>query len=157
MPDFSALLSKPADEIKKPKPNPAGSYSGIIKKFAFDEAKTPRDTANPTKPVCELAVGLTEPMDDVDAEDYAAWVADGGVLNARDFGYTMWLTPDAQYRVIELATSCGIAVEGKSLGEVIAELPNMPVIASVELVQSKKQGQEEVFFANITNLVGTGS
>ena len=44
MVDFSALLSKPADEIKRPPALPAGTYKGIIKTHKFDESsekKTP--------------------------------------------------------------------------------------------------------------------
>lgn len=157
MPDFSALLSKPADEIKKPKPLPIGSYSGLIQKFAYEEAKTPRDKENPTKPVVNLTIGLDQAMEDVDSEALAEWIADGAQINGRTYDYTFWLTADAQYRVVEFAQSLGIDTSGKTLGEIISEFPNNPVIASVEHVQSKKAGQEDTYFANITNLVGTAA
>lgn len=158
MPDFSALLSKPADDIARPVPNPEGTYFGIINDHKFDEAKTPNDKANPVKAVCELHVRLTEAGDDVDAEALAEALAttEGGI-GGRIYNYTLWLTADAQYRAIELCQSCGIDTSGKTLGECISELNNQPVIASIEHVQSKKPGQEDVFFANIATLVGTAA
>lgn len=157
MPDFSSLLSKPTDEIKKPKPLPEGSYSGIIQKFEFREADTPKDPVNPKKPVLTLHIALSEALDDVDQADLAE-ALQGEALSAKPAQrYDLWLTPDAQYRVVELCQSCGIATEGSTLGAVIPELQGKSVTCAGTKTQSKKAGQEETFYFNLSSVVGTGS
>lgn len=152
-PDFSQLLAKPTDEIKKPKPLPEGSYQGNIQKYEFREADTPNDKENPKKPVLTLHVKLTEAMSDVDEADLNDALQGENLSSKPAQRFDMWLTPDAQYRVVELCVSCGIPTEGRTLGEIIPELQNQMVTASVSKTQSKKD--PEVFYSNIDKLVGT--
>jgi glutaredoxin-related protein len=154
MPDFSALLSKPTSEIKKPKPMPEGTYMGLVLKQEYREADTPKDKENPKKPVCQYSVRLTEALDDVDQADLADALQGEDITAKRPMDYDFWLTPDAQYRVVEFAQSCGVPTEGRTLGEIIPECVNQTVRVSVVKVQSKKPGQEDTWFANISNMVG---
>lgn len=156
-PDFSSLLAKPTDEIKRPKPLPEGTYSGIIQKFEFREVDTPKDTANPKKAVLSLTIGLTEALDDVDQADLGE-ALQGEPLSSKNVRpYDMWLTADAQYRIVELCQSCGIATEGSTLGAIIPELQGKSVNVGMVKVQSRKAGEEETFYSNIGTVAGTGA
>jgi len=154
MPDFSSLLSKPTDEIKKPKPLPEGTYQVLCTKYEFREANTPNDKENPKKPVVTLSLRYQEAMEDVDEADLDD-ALQGEDITQKSTNYDLWLTPDAQYRVVDLCKSAGIPVEGTTLGEIIPELVNHVYMASVIKVQSKKQGQEDTFYSNINSLIGT--
>lgn len=150
MPDFSELLSKPTEEIKKPKPLPEGSYQVLISAHKYDEAKTKEGP----KAIVRLTCRFQEAMDDVDEADLSD-ALQGEVLTTKSATYDMWLTPDAQYRVVEFAKSLGVETEGTTLGQIIPEFVNQSAMATVVQVQSNKPGQDDVFFSNITNLVGT--
>lgn len=153
-PDFSALLSKPTDEIKKPKPLPEGTYTLLCTKFEYREAKTPNDKENPVKATCQLSLRYQEAMSDVDSADLDE-ALQGEALTTKATNYDLWLTPDAQYRVVELCKTAGIDTEGKTLGEIIPELVNKTFTGTASKVQSKKPGQEGTFYTNITALIGT--
>lgn len=153
-PDFSALLSKPVSEIKKPKPLPEGSFELIITNYKYEEANTPNDTANPKKPVCNLALRYNQAMEDVDQADLND-ALQGEALTSKTTNYTLWLTPDAQYRAVELCQTCGIQTEGMTLGQMIPELVNKTVIGNVVQVASKRAGAKpDDKFANLASIVG---
>lgn len=153
MPDFSSLLAKPTADIKQPKPLPEGSYSGIITKKEYREVDTPKDTTQPKKPVCSFSIRLDAALDDVDEADLNE-ALDGEALSQKNMRpYDMWLTNDAQYRVVELGATMGLTAD--TLGELIESMVNQPVIVSLIKVQSKKPGETDKFFTNIGNVVGT--
>jgi len=148
MPDFSKLMSTPTSEIHKPKPLPEGTFQGIIKSHKLDEAKTKEGP----KPILELTCSFVAPMDDVD-QDELTEALQGRPLNEITRRYTFWLTPEAQYRLVEFADSLGIAVEGRTLGEIIPELAQQPVYMSVVRVTSNRNPEEQ--FDSIDRLVTT--
>jgi hypothetical protein len=151
MPDFSSLLAKPTTEIKEPKPLPIGTYQGLIIKKEYREVDTPKDTANPKKPVVSFSIRLDSAMDDVDQADLNE-ALDGQTLAQKNMRpYDMWLTNDAQYRVVELGNSMGLQAD--TLGELIESMVNQPVLVSLDKVQDRKN--PERFYTNITNVVGT--
>lgn len=156
MVDFSQLLAKPTDEIKKPKPLPEGSYQFLCTKYEFREANTPNDKDNPKKPVVTLSLRYQEAMEDVDQADLDE-ALQGEALSSKATNYDLWLTPDAQYRIVELAKSAGVPVEGTTLGEIIPELVNQVFMGTVVKVQSKRPGQEDTFYSNVNSLVGTAA
>lgn len=152
MPDFTKLLSTPTSEIHKPKPLPVGTYQGTIKSFKLEEQKTPKDTENPVKPVCNLVCGFVAPMNDVE-QDELTEALQGADLSTKARNYTFWLTSDAQYRLVEFAASLGIPTEGRTLGEIIPELVNQPVYISVVHIDSTRNPGEK--FDNIDKLAST--
>lgn len=145
MPNFEELLSKPADEIVKPLPLPEGSYLGQTVKYEIREQATPKDTAAPVKAVCDLSVTLNQALDDVDAEDMAAFLENGQTIEGRSYKYTLWLTSDAQYRVIELADALGIKTSGKTLGEILPEFVGKDVMAAGTQVASNRNPDAKFF------------
>src|SRR5690606_11507716 len=111
-PNFQQLLSKPAEQIEKPKPWPAGTYRGMIKQREFGESGQKKT------PYCRLMVSALSPGEDVDAEALGQALK-GKPISDRQFRRDYYLPPDAEYRLVELAESCGIAKGGRSLGELI--------------------------------------
>jgi hypothetical protein len=151
MPDFSNLLAKPTAEIKEPKPLPVGTYMGLLTKKEYREVDTPKDTETPKKPVVSFTVRLDEAMEDVDQADLNE-ALDGQALSSKTMRpYDMWLTNDAQYRVVELGNSMGLQAD--TLGELIESMVNQPVLVSLDKVQDRKNPDR--WFTNITKLVGT--
>lgn len=130
--DFKALLSKNVDDVKRPVPLPAGTYQGFIGTHKFDESK------NKKTPFVRFMIKLTAPGNDVDPNEL-----DGIELGKREYGKDYYLTPDADYRVKDLAASCGISVTGRSLGEVIEDIANVPVI--VEMKHRNSEDGTEIY------------
>jgi hypothetical protein len=142
MVDFSKLLSKSADEISKPKPLPVGTYSGVVQKYEYLEAKNENKT-----PYVRLTLGVTSPSDDVDQDD----LAHAGDISKKTLRKDYYLTEDSQYRIKELAEGCGIPTSGRSLGEFIPDLKNAQVLISVTH-RSSQDGTE--IYADVGNVVG---
>lgn len=140
-PDFKSLLQKPADEIKKPKPLPQGTYSCTIVKHEFDQSK------QKGTPFVRFELRVNSAEADVEPADL-----EGVDLSTKTLRSTYFLTPDSQFRVIELSKSCGHNPSGRSLGEVIQDLSmNTPVLADV-LVKPGTDG--ETFYNEVNKLSG---
>lgn len=151
MPDFSNLLAKPTADIKEPKPLPVGTYQGLLTKKEYREVDTPKDTEQPKKPIVSFSVRLDQAMDDVDQADLNESLDGGTLANKNLRPYDMWLTNDAQYRIVELGNSMGLQAD--TLGELIESMVNQPVLVSLEKVQDRKDPNR--WFTNITKLIGT--
>lgn len=135
-PNFQQLLSKPAEQIEKPKPWPAGTYRGVIKGREFGESGQKKT------PYLRLALSALSPGEEVDA-DALAQALKGKPISDRQFRRDFYITPDAEYRIVELAESCGISKAGRSLAELIEELPNQEVIFS--MIQKPSQDGTELY------------
>lgn len=119
--DFSSLLNKPTDDIKRPPSLPAGSYFGIIEKHAFDESREKKT------PYVSYTVKLTgEYGEDVDLE-----AVQGIEISKRTMRKDFYLTEDALWRLKEFLESCNIPMAGRSLGETIPEAVNCRVLCEV--------------------------
>jgi len=132
MADFKSLLSKPMDEIERPKPLPAGTYVGRIVKYDFAESQEKKT------PYLRYTVQPEEVGDDVSPEDLA-----GVDMTKKQLRKDFYLTNDAMYRLKEFLESCGIDVTGRSLGEAIPESRNARVLMGV--VQRPSQDGTEVY------------
>ena len=139
--DFSQLLSKPAADIKRPPNFPAGTYFGTVKTREFGESK------NKKTPQCALTLGGFEPGNDIDPAQMA-----GIDVTKRTMQKTFFLTPESEYRIVELCKSCGIATDGRTLGEIIEDLPGQRVI--VEMLLKPNQNNAEEFHNEIGNIKG---
>lgn len=144
--NFRDLLAKPADKIKKPRPLPAGTYRGVIKSKAFDVSR------NKGTPFVRLTLQPSMAEADILPEDLLE--SDGITpinISAKTLRIDFYLTDDAQYRVIDLANSLAIPTEGRSLGEIIEDLPNNNVLMSV--VQTPSQVNPEEIFNNVQKII----
>ncbi len=136
---FSALLSKPASQIEKPKPMPAGTYTGIIKGHAFDVSKQKKT------PFVRFTIQPVAPGEDVDPEQLEAF----GGLNAlskkaltRIRGSEFYISEDAQFRLKSfLEDVVGLDLGERSMGEALPETMNKPIGFTIKHVPSE-DGQE---------------
>mgnify|MGYP000110663499 CR=1 FL=1 len=129
MVDFSALLSKPADEIKRPPALPAGTYKGIIKTHKFDESSEKKT------PYVRFDVKFTgEFLEDVDAND-----VEGIDIAKRTLSKDYYLTEDAIYRLKEMLESLGIPSAGRSIGEMIPEAIEAEVLMEISAKPDRRE------------------
>lgn len=130
--NFRDLLSKPTDNIKKPKALPIGTYRGVIVSKAYDVSKQKQT------PFVRLILQPSMAESDVAQEDL-----EGINISSKQLRADFYLTDDASYRVLDLAKGLGIPTEGRSLGEVIEDLPNHNVLIAV--TQQLSQDGSEVY------------
>jgi hypothetical protein len=140
--DFSALLSKPLDEVKAPVPLPAGTYYGIIKEYKFDESPEKKT------PFIRFTIQLTGAGDDVYVEEVASIEWSKKQLR-KDF----YLTEDALFRFKKFLETLGIDTVGKSFDSLIPETQGAKVL--VEVTQRPNtRNPEEPPFNDIKNIAG---
>jgi len=139
--DFKTLLSKPASDIKKPVPLPAGTYRGVVLNHSF-EVSSKKQT-----PFVRFYLQPQSAEADVDEEALV-----GVEITKKKLKIDFYLTPDAEFRVIDLGKSLGYQTEGRSLGEVITEIStNSPVLMEVTQ-QNSLDGQE--IYNNVNKMRG---
>lgn len=137
MANLSDILSRPATEFNFPPPLPIGGYhcvvAGLPEQIVSSEKKTPgfKYTLKP--------IGTDE---DVDAEELAKL----GGLDGKTIFHTCWISQDPNKvettvaMMREFLEHCGIDSEGKSINEMIDEVPNAEVM--VFLKHTPLQGRE---------------
>lgn len=119
--DFKSLLQKPADTVKKPVPLPAGTYRGIVTSREFGTSK------NRGTPFVRFTVQPQFAESDIAPEDL-----EGVEIAKKQLRIDLYLTADAEFRVVELANSLGYQSSGRSLGELIEDIAsNSPVLIDV--------------------------
>lgn len=131
MPDFSALLRKPAGEAKRPKALPVGDYQGVIKSHEVGD-----NNKNKT-PYVRLGIALTEWPENFTAED----IPEGVELGKRTLRKDFFLTEDSLWRLDECIRSCGVESNGRPYEEVLPELVGQPI--KVE-IKHYRNAQDEI-------------
>lgn len=139
--DFSKLLAKPVDQIKKVPALPAGTYDGVIQKYEFGES-TQKKT-----PYVRFFLGVTAARDDVDPADLAEIDLSKKILRS-DF----YITDDSEYRLKDFLETLGIDSAGRTLGEMIPESINQGVVMSV--TQRNNPNDPEQIYNDIAKIVG---
>ena len=121
MPDFSALLKKPAGESKRPPPLPIGDYKGVVKSHEVGDQNRNRT------PYVRFGIVLTEWPETVEPSDQP----EGVDLNKRQLRKDYFLTEDSLWRLDEFIRSCGVDPQGRMYEEVLPELIGQPVTVQV--------------------------
>lgn len=138
--NFNHLLSKPADDVKRPPLLPAGTYHGRVSSHKFDES------ANKKTPYCRYQIDIQSAGADIEPS-----MMDGIDLSKRQLRKDFYLTDDALWRLKDFLVSCGIPSHGRSMAEMVPDAINQPVILSV--TQRKVENSDE-FFNEIGDLKG---
>jgi hypothetical protein len=118
--NFRELLNVKADDVKAPAVLPEGTYYGNIDRYEFGESSKAKT------PYLRYTVKFHSAGDDISPDDL-----EGIDLSSRKLSNNFWLTPDALFRLKDFISSLGIAVEGRTLEELIPETAGMGVIAYV--------------------------
>ena len=141
MTSFSDILNRPASEVKKPPPLPAGSYiclvDGLFKERDFNGT-----------PIIEFNLKPVQAREDVNQTE----LAETGGLN-RMLRHSIWLKnqagDDTSYQLKRfLEDHLQISSAGKTLLQMAGECPGKQVLAVVKHTPSK-DGTE--LFANVAS------
>lgn len=143
MPDFSQLLSKPLDDVKRPKVLPPGTYFGMVKSYELGESSEKKT------PYVRINFALSHAGDDVDQAELTD-IELGKRTPRTDF----YLTPDADWRLKEFLESCHIDTKGRTFQSTLPDCVNSPVI--IDMVQRiNQQRPTDPPFNDIKSVKGT--
>lgn len=138
--DYSKFLDVEVENIEAPKPPPVGHYHATIKSHKVAERNYDKATGGAPTPVVELTFALTSPGDDVDTDLLGE---DGlkGKLVSRDYR----LSGDDGAGLHQLRKlgeeTCGLAVKGLRLGDMLPSLIGQEVQVYVEHRAGSEEGQ----------------
>jgi hypothetical protein len=125
--NFNELLQKPAADVKKPPLLNDGIYFGVLKQYQLQESRQKKT------PFASFPITLTHAADGVDLMgDDGQPIDPAGVQKSVD----MYLSENAQYRIIELAQNLGIETEGLTLGQVLPQLVGQTVAIEITKIPS---------------------
>lgn len=143
MANFTDILNKPAESIEKPKVKPAGSYVAVV--TGPHKQREVKGKDGTEYPVIAILVKTVQAMDDV---DQAALAEAGGVGNSMniDFFLTSADGTDNSWRLAEfLEFTLGIEKTGKSLAQMLSEIPGKQLIVTIKHeIFTNKQGEPEI-------------
>lgn len=101
-PNFASLLDEAPEEINRPKPLPAGTYTCVVRGQPRYDKSSKKQT-----PFVEFTLAPIAAGDDVDEEELAGM----GGFDGKTIRATYYLTEDAIFRLDEFHTHCGIDLE----------------------------------------------
>lgn len=142
MPDFSQLLSKPLDEVKRPPSLPAGIYYGTVHRYEVGESQ------NKKTPYVRFLFNLTFAGQDIDPKDL-----DGVDLSKKSLRRDFYITPDAEYRLKEFLESMKITTKGRTFQSTLPDSIGQAV--KLEVVQRiNKDAPTEPPFNEVKDCAG---
>ena len=143
-PNFASVLDKPATEISRPKPLPAGTYLAVVEGLPRYDKSTKKQTD-----FVEFSLRISAAADDVDQEELSEvglTLKDG---TPRSMKATYYITEDAAWRLKKFLEDLGFDfdAEGISLRDACEASSNREVYITVGHEPSQ-DGQ--AIFARIT-------
>ena len=152
MPDFTQLLKRPLNDVKRPDTLPQGTYHGVVLNYEIGESKEKKT------PYVRFNCRITGPGDDVPIEMLQKSDGSGMIdLSNKKTHADFYLTDDSYYRIKEALDSMGIDTTDRDLSQTLPETLNQPVLLSITLKPSNRQvpGAPMEFFNNCDRMVGT--
>lgn len=139
MANFSELLDKPLDDVKRPPSLPAGTYGAIIKQFE------PTESGEKKTPGIKFHFHNLSPGADIDPSDLVD--SEGAPINlaAKQLSTTFWLTPDSEYRLKEFIESLGVDTKGKTYKSILPDTINQSVVLDVVQKMNQKRPMDPPF------------
>lgn len=141
--NLGSILDRPASEIARPKPIPAGTYTCVVRKFEHGKS-----TKKGTEFV-EFTLAPIQPGPEIDPGDleFALTKPSGEkvLLKDRQLRATYYVTEDAAWRLKKFLVDCGIE-EGVNLTAMINESINHEVLVTVKHTPSE---DGETVYANV--------
>ena len=154
MPDFSALLSRPAGKAIKPPILPVELYPAIVHRFEHGDQNRQRT------PYVRFLVGLTDWPESIPpgSPDRQYLDADGNSqeidLSRRQFHADFYITEDALGILDDFLRSCGINLTGLSYNEAVPQVVGAQCLARVGQYINESTG-ERANARRLDALIGT--
>lgn len=125
MANFSELLNKPVDDVKRPPSLPAGTWNATIKSYEATESGEKKT------PGIKFFFHNLQPGPDIESQDLID--SDGSPINLanKQLQTTFWLTPDSEYRLKEFCESLRIETKGRTWASVLPDTLNQLVMLDV--------------------------
>lgn len=121
---FASILSKPSNEVERPKPLPIGTYTCVVHGLPSYDKSSKKQT-----PYVEFNLNIIAAGDDVDQEA----LAEMGGIEGKSLRATYYLTDTALWRLKEFLEHCNLDVEGgATLQALIDQTAGCQVLATVK-------------------------
>lgn len=139
MANFTDILNKPAESIEKPKPRPVGNYVCLV-----NGPHKQREIND--KPVVDIVYKTLQAMEDVDQTALAEAGGVGNTLTQTFFLVTNDGNDNSWPLVNFLENHLGITKAGKSLAQMLSEIPGKQVIVTLkhEIYTDKASGEPAI-------------
>lgn len=121
MVDFNSLLNTNFDEVKAPKPLPAGDFQFRIKRYEYIESSQKKT------PGVLYEVNPIAAMEDVDEE----LLAQVDNWQEKSMRVRLWFTENSLFMLKNFLEAAGVETAGKSLKEAIPEAIGMEFVGQV--------------------------
>ena len=139
MTNFTDILNRPAETIERPKPRPPGTYLSIV--TGPHKQREIND-----KPVIDITLKTAQAMEDVDQAQLAEAGGVGNSVVQTFFLVTNDGNENSWPLLNFLENHLGIEKAGKSLAQMLAEIPGKQVLATLkhEIYTDKNTGEPAV-------------
>lgn len=139
---FESILDTPADEVERPKPLPAGTYSAIVRGMPEHGVSAQKKT-----PFVKFTYALTDAFDDVDPDELAAVLTDKdgkvGSITEKSIKDTYYTTPDSLFRLTDALEAMGIDLTDKTIRSALDETPNCAI--NIVVSHRTPEGSDQIF------------
>lgn len=118
--NFADILNKPSNEVEKPKPLPAGTYTAVVKgQPRFDKSQKKQT------PFVEFTLGILAAGEDIDPDELKESLGETP-LGDKTMKNTFYLTDTSLWRLKDFLEALGLDVNtDASLAQLIEETPGM--------------------------------
>jgi hypothetical protein len=123
---FSDILNQNLDDVSAPIPLPAGTYMAVV-----SQIENIPELGQKKNPACKVTFKIVQAIDADTSGLKDGW-------KEKPVNHTFWFTEDALYRWKDFVKACGIAPEGKSIGQTQAEIKNQSVILVMKQTPDKQ-------------------
>lgn len=143
MADFQSILNKPAASVEKPKPRPPGTYLCIV--AGPHKQREVKGKDGTEFPVVDINLKTVQADKDVDMAQLAEAGGVGNTIQNTFFLLSADGT-DNSWRLLDfLEHTLGIEKSGKSLAQMLAEIPGKECYATIKHeIFTNKQGEPEI-------------
>jgi hypothetical protein len=137
-PDFSALLSRKADDVQRPWTLPNGTYTMLVKKYEFGVSE---QKGSPRVRYTVTPISFDQDVDPMELE--------GKDWQNKTLEDDFYLSEKAIYRLVDFLEVCGVNTAGRQLEELVPEAVGRTFKAAVE-VQANQKDPNAAGFNKIT-------
>ncbi len=133
--NLADILSRPATEFEPPPPLPAGGYHCVVLTLPEEITSSKKQT-----PGYRFTLKILSADDDVDTDE----LEEIGGVEDKTIRNDIWVTPASAFMLRRFLEHCGIEAEGKTLAEMLDEVPNKEVMVYMRPEADGRGGMRSV-------------